>query len=233
MFLSKKAFYLKHTKDYCYSAYITYEDELSANLAIAGLNNFMFEGKKMEASFATNKYCQKYLHGKRCSNRQCNFIHEEMPLSECFIKERSLDNRDIFQSQKTYAYNAIKGSKPYTNTTEVGQENPQCSEPSSPHTLIGGNGLPSMSDIIRKVKLYYKEREVQTLRSATFDNLSEITQKRQSAFDKIRRLTDCEEIVNCLDYRRAELDLIRRSRGDYYRFNAPRRSPKNMKCRLY
>lgn len=175
----------------------------------------MFEGKKMEASFATNKYCQKYLQGRKCTNRQCNFIHEEMPISECFIKERSLDNRDIFQSQKTYAYNAIRESADFQKIISEGDFQPQ-------QQMIGGNRLPTINSIVHKVRQYFREREIQSHRSMTFCSLSESSQKKHSAFEKIKRNTDCKKIADCIDYHRAEENLKRRSQGFYYRFNLSR-----------
>lgn len=208
MFLSKKPFYLRHTGDYCYSAYITFEEDLSANFAIAGLNNFLYRGKlisliffigkKMEASFATNKFCKEYLEGKKCYKKNCNFIHYEVDLNECFIKERGLDNRDIFQSQKTHAYRAIENSSIYQEYKLGNFEN---------ISVQNNVELPSVYYILKKVEGYFGLEDVS------------LRQDRFSAFEKLKRFCDSEIVFRHLDYERAEKDSIKRMKGDYYVFN--------------
>jgi RNA recognition motif-containing protein len=90
---------LKLTNDFCHSAYITYKDEVSASLAIAGLDKFTYKGKRLEASYGTNKFCRFYLNNQPCRNKNCNFIHYEVKKSDCFVKHQELENKTIFESK--------------------------------------------------------------------------------------------------------------------------------------
>lgn len=154
----------------------------------------------MEASFATNKYCKQYLEGKKCKKKGCNFVHEEIEMSECFIKEKGLDNRDIFQSQKIYAYNSIKDSKIYEDyaNRHVDYNETQA---------VQKKELPSLSYILKKVNLFF----------GSDDDV--FAQDRTPAIDKIMRKTDSEMISSCLNFELAERDAKRRLRGDLYVFN--------------
>lgn len=199
VFISKKPFYLKNTKDYCYNAYITFQERLSASFAIAGLNNFVFEGKKMEASYATNRYCKSFVRNKRCKNRNCNYIHKEMDASDCFIQGEGLDNRDIFQSQKVYAYKSINDSA--NDILKKMQSNPIHPE------------LPTVKYIIQKAK------EFMGVNSKNIPQLFEDMGKRYSAYQKTQRLSDSKTIFRNLDINFMSKDSIIRERGYFYVLN--------------
>lgn len=197
--ISKKPFYLKHTQDYCYSAYVTFQDRLSASLAVAGLDNFVFEGKKMEASYATNRYCQSFLYGQPCIKNNCNYIHHKVDDNDCFIKEDGLDNRDIFQSQKVYAYRHIfQTAKEVLREMEVEVTNPE---------------LPNISFAVQKAEEFFKKG------GTNQPQLFEERDEKYSAYQKIQRLSDSRVILKNLDINFMNFDGVWRKTGYFYILN--------------
>lgn len=199
IFLSKKPFYLKNSGDYCYSAYITFEKKNSANFAIAGLNNFTFEGKKMEASYSTNRYCRSFLRNKDCKNKNCNYIHYKVDEGECFIKGRGIENRDIFQSQKIYAYQRIVE----LNEDELKQFDKDQIDAK----------LPTIGVIIKNAKEFIEKKNLYTPR--LFDEMGDI----YSAHHKIQRLSDSEMIFTNIDLSFMDSDHFWRENGYFYKPN--------------
>lgn len=200
IFISKKPFFLKHTNDFCHSAYVTYDNTLSASFAIAGLNNFLFEGKKMEASYATNKYCKSFLKQKSCKKKSCNYIHEEVDDNDCFIKGRGLDNRDIFQSQKVYAYNQIWNTN---NEILEGLKNADSSNCQ----------IPTHAEILKKVEEFFKKLK------RTNAPPIEFKRKKYSAQEKLRGKDDSPLLKNRIDKKFSNKDYKLRQTGYFYRLN--------------
>jgi CCR4-NOT transcription complex subunit 4 len=65
-----------------YCAYVTYAEEDSAALAVLvrdwlmqALNNFVFDGSRIYASYGTNKYCSAFVRFGKCKKAECPFLH--------------------------------------------------------------------------------------------------------------------------------------------------------------
>lgn len=59
-----------------FSAYITFEKNEDAALAVLGLFEFNYIGQIVRCSYGSTKYCLFYLKGKNCLNKECLFMHE-------------------------------------------------------------------------------------------------------------------------------------------------------------
>lgn len=57
------------------SAYITFEKEISAALAILTIDGINFKNKFFKASFGMTKYCSFFLKGNKCPKQECLFLH--------------------------------------------------------------------------------------------------------------------------------------------------------------
>jgi hypothetical protein len=62
----------------------------------------------MRASFGTSKFCQFFLNGQKCTNKDCLYLHEIKCDLEAYTKEDMANNKFIFQEQQKIA---IKLSK--------------------------------------------------------------------------------------------------------------------------
>ena len=69
--------YLKNESNFpTYSSYITYSNEVEASLALLSLNNSTLFNHKLNACYGTNKYCNSFLKGVECNNKDCFYLHE-------------------------------------------------------------------------------------------------------------------------------------------------------------
>jgi hypothetical protein len=62
----------------------------------------------LRASFGTSKFCQFFLNGQKCTNKDCLYLHEIRSDLEAYTKEDMANNKFIFQEQQKIA---IKLSK--------------------------------------------------------------------------------------------------------------------------
>lgn len=61
-----------------YSAYLTFDKEDDAHVAIQAVDGFAVDGHTLRASHGTTKYCRKFLDGQPCDRKDCNFLHKLM-----------------------------------------------------------------------------------------------------------------------------------------------------------
>ena len=59
-----------------YSAYITYENPRDSAIAVLSVDQYIYQERMIRASFGTTKFCQFFLSGQKCSNKDCLYLHE-------------------------------------------------------------------------------------------------------------------------------------------------------------
>ena len=59
------------------SAYITFESEISAAMAILTVDSVAFQNKYFKASFGMTKYCSFFLKNQGCPKSECLFLHRK------------------------------------------------------------------------------------------------------------------------------------------------------------
>ena len=64
----------KSSVDY-YSCYITFETEEQAAYCILAVDSIKIKNKLVRAFFGTTKYCNNFLKGYNCFNKNCKFMH--------------------------------------------------------------------------------------------------------------------------------------------------------------
>ena len=64
----------KESKGY-HSAYITFETEEQASYCILAVDSIKIKNNLVRAFFGTTKYCNNFLKGYVCFNKQCKFLH--------------------------------------------------------------------------------------------------------------------------------------------------------------
>ena len=91
-----------------YSAYLTFNSARESAIAILSVDQFVLNDRMIRASFGTSKFCQFFLSGQRCSNKDCLYLHELRADLEVYTKEDMQNNKFIFLEQQKIA---IKLSK--------------------------------------------------------------------------------------------------------------------------
>ena len=96
-----KSGYLKNESDYpTYSSYITYSSEIEASLALLTLNNSNHFNHKLNACYGTNKYCNSFLKGIECNNKDCYYLHETANQNDIINKNESQTKFQFIEQQK-------------------------------------------------------------------------------------------------------------------------------------
>lgn len=91
-----------------YSAYINYNTEEEAALAILSIDSTTYNGKQIKAAFGTTKYCAYYLKKITCPNRECVYIHTQQDKCNIISKESS----DFYIEQHKIAIKVADISNP-------------------------------------------------------------------------------------------------------------------------
>jgi CCR4-NOT transcription complex subunit 4 len=63
----------------------------------------MHNERLIRASFGTSKFCQFFLNGQKCTNKDCLYLHELRCDLEAYTKEDMQNNKFIFQEQQKIA----------------------------------------------------------------------------------------------------------------------------------
>ena len=93
--------YLKNESDYpTYSSYITYSSQIEASLALLALNNSNHLNHKLNACYGTNKYCNSFLKGVECTNKDCYYLHETADKNDIINKNESQTKFQFLEQQK-------------------------------------------------------------------------------------------------------------------------------------
>lgn len=61
-----------------YSAYLTFERQEDAQIAIEAVDGYTMGNHMLRANFGTTKYCKKFLEGEKCERKDCIFLHHKV-----------------------------------------------------------------------------------------------------------------------------------------------------------
>ncbi|ELP86289.1 coiled-coil domain containing protein, putative [Entamoeba invadens IP1] len=76
-----------------FSAYITFRNPDSSVQCIRSTNGGWLEGKVLNSSLGTTKYCSHFLRGKQCINPECTYLHQ-------LVSERDYVTKDDLTAGK-------------------------------------------------------------------------------------------------------------------------------------
>lgn len=79
-----------------YSAYMTFQNPRDSAIAILSVDQYMYNERLIRASFGTSKFCQFFLSGQKCTNKECLYLHELRSDLEAYTKEDMQNNKFIF-----------------------------------------------------------------------------------------------------------------------------------------
>lgn len=71
-----------------YSAYITYEQNISAVTAIKKMDGSEIGGRMIKCTFGTTKYCTYFLQNMKCNNENCLYLHKKGSKEESFSRDQ-------------------------------------------------------------------------------------------------------------------------------------------------
>ena len=98
--VNKNGYLKNESNSPTYSSYITYSNEIEASLALLSLNNSTLFNQKLNACYGTNKYCNSFLKGLECNNKDCFYLHEEANENDIIIKNDSQMKLQFIEQQK-------------------------------------------------------------------------------------------------------------------------------------
>jgi len=99
----KKAYNLNNRFGPSFSAYVTYSSPEEASIAILSLDNIIVENHLIRASFGTTKYCQFFLKGLECNNKDCVYLHKKAKEEDIIKRDELSSNKNLFYIQQLYA----------------------------------------------------------------------------------------------------------------------------------
>ena len=105
------AYNVGHPHGPSFSAYITYERQQDALLAIQAVDGFWIDGRSLRASFGTTKYCSYFLRGTQCTNPECMYLHQLGGENDSFTKEDMSAGKHLFHDH-AHAVNASSVKPP-------------------------------------------------------------------------------------------------------------------------
>ena len=94
--INKEKAFQSENQGLCYSAYITYSNEREASLAILCVDQFVFDGRLLHASFGRTKYCRFFLKGSYCLNHECPYLHKKANPQDILTNQEELNKKALF-----------------------------------------------------------------------------------------------------------------------------------------
>jgi hypothetical protein len=94
-----RAYNVGHPNGPSYSAYITFDRQNDALVAIQCVDGFWIEGRSIRAAFGTTKYCSYFLRDMACTNAECMYLHQLGGEADSFTKEDMTAGKHHFHDQ--------------------------------------------------------------------------------------------------------------------------------------
>jgi len=98
--VNKNGYLKNESNSPTYSSYITYSNEIEASLALLTLNNSTLFDHKLNACYGTNKYCNSFLKGVECNNKDCFYLHEYANKNDIIMKNDTQMKLQFIEQQK-------------------------------------------------------------------------------------------------------------------------------------
>jgi CCR4-NOT transcription complex subunit 4 len=80
----------------CFSAYLSYSHPKEASIAILAVDQFVFDGRLLRASFGRTKYCKFFLKESQCLNKDCPYQHIISSESDVLAQDEA-NKKSMFQ----------------------------------------------------------------------------------------------------------------------------------------
>ena len=101
--VNKSGYSQNRQNEITYSAYITYSNSKEASIALLSIDNTILDNNLIRASYGTTKYCNFFLKGIECINRECLYMHEWTKDNDMILREDISNNKVIFYEQQKIA----------------------------------------------------------------------------------------------------------------------------------
>ena len=101
--VNKSGYSQNRQNEITYSAYITYSNSKEASIALLSIDNTILDNNLIRASYGTTKYCNFFLKGIECVNRECLYMHEWTKDNDMILREDISNNKFIFYEQQKIA----------------------------------------------------------------------------------------------------------------------------------
>ena len=102
--INQSGYSQKYQNDTTYSAYVTYSSKEEAALALLCIDNCVVDNHTLRCSFGTTKYCNFFLKGVECMNKECLYLHEWADEEDVVAKDEIIGgNKQLFYEQQKIA----------------------------------------------------------------------------------------------------------------------------------
>ena len=148
--INQSGYTQKYQNDVTYSAYVTYSTKEEASLALLCIDNCTVDSHTIRCSFGTTKYCNFFLKGVECINRECLYLHEWADEEDMIAKEDIIGgNKQLFHEQQKIALKIADIFNKEKKTKLLSRER-------------SGNdyGFPSVENLYRKEFIYELAKSV-------------------------------------------------------------------------
>ena len=99
--INQSGYSQKYQNDTTYSAYVTYSSKEEAALALLCIDNCVVDNHTIRCSFGTTKYCNFFLKGVECMNKECLYLHEWADEEDVVAKDEIIGgNKQLFYQQQ-------------------------------------------------------------------------------------------------------------------------------------
>lgn len=145
--INQSGYTQKYQNDTTYSAYVTYPSKEDASLALLCIDNCVVDNHTIRCSFGTTKYCNFFLKGVECINKECLYLHEWATEEDMISKDDIIGgNKQLFFEQQKIAlkiadiFNKEKKEKILSKSKRINDNN--------------GIGFPSVESIYKKEMIF-------------------------------------------------------------------------------
>ena len=93
--INKEKAFQSENQGLCFGAYLTFQTERETSLAMLAVDQFVFDGRLLHASFGRTKYCRFFLKGTNCLNHDCPYLHREAHPDNILAQEE-INKKQLF-----------------------------------------------------------------------------------------------------------------------------------------
>lgn len=190
---------LTGTDGFSYSAYINFERKQDAALAVLALENAKVGNFTIKASFGTTKYCNSYMNGIICKNKECLYLHKQGEHELTVDKDEMAVDKKLFSDQLLKAVKIADLTCPTTRAALLTRN-------------LAKSIFPNIESILSKqiVQVMTEQRLTGDVAKSSFSKLSDFIQAKSD--DEVECLQNTSELLNSSE-KALSTDETHRSEG--------------------
>ena len=147
------------------SAYITFESDIDATMAILGIDGARWKKRFLKASFGMTKFCSYFLNKQRCPKEKCLFLHREAEKGDVVTVKDKMTQRVHVRVTRQNVIDFCLGLGPQAIIDYESwlrkhiQEHRQGREEEVEDFEFEIEGIISAEDVLENIKEQFKKKE--------------------------------------------------------------------------